>query len=118
MAMENIESLNSTLRVYNAETEIELIQVLEDDNGITPEDTILEQDRHDFLMRCMSECLSPREERVIRLRFGFDGEDPMTLEEIGDRHDVCRERIRQLEKKALEKLTKYLKRHNMKKEDL
>jgi RNA polymerase primary sigma factor len=48
--------------------------------------------------------LSPREERIIRMRFGFEDGDPRTLKEVGQVFDVTRERIRQIEAKALRKL--------------
>ena len=48
--------------------------------------------------------LTPREQTVIRARFGMDGEDPRTLREIGDEFGVQQERIRQIEAKALRKL--------------
>ena len=48
--------------------------------------------------------LTPREEKVIRLRFGLDGNTPKTLEETGEIFDATRERIRQIEAKALRKL--------------
>ena len=48
--------------------------------------------------------LTPREEKVIRLRFGLDDGRPRTLEEVGDVFEVTRERIRQIEAKALRKL--------------
>ena len=48
--------------------------------------------------------LTPREEKVIRLRFGLDGNTPKTLEETGEIFDVTRERIRKIEAKALRKL--------------
>jgi len=48
--------------------------------------------------------LSQMEERVLRLRFGLDNDDPMTLKEIGDRMHLSRERIRQIEAQALGKL--------------
>ena len=48
--------------------------------------------------------LSPREESVIRLRFGIGQGEPMTLEEVGRTLGVTRERIRQIEEKALMKL--------------
>jgi RNA polymerase primary sigma factor len=49
--------------------------------------------------------ISPRESAVLRLRFGLDGEDPKTLREIGDRLGLTRERVRQIEKAALSKLS-------------
>lgn len=48
--------------------------------------------------------LNPRERKVLALRFGLDGIDPMTLDEVGQAFDVTRERIRQIEAKALRKL--------------
>lgn len=54
--------------------------------------------------RTMLEALSPREAQVIGLRFGLLGQDTATLEQIGDQLGVTRERIRQIEAKALRKL--------------
>ena len=48
--------------------------------------------------------LSPREEKVIRMRYGLDDGKPRTLEEVGKEFEVTRERIRQIEAKALRKL--------------
>ena len=50
--------------------------------------------------------LSPMEAQVLRLRFGLDDDDPMTLKEIGDQVNLSRERIRQIEAQALQKLRK------------
>jgi len=43
---------------------------------------------------------------VLKLRFGIEGDDPLTLQEIGDRLGLTRERIRQIEQKAMEKLAR------------
>ncbi len=48
--------------------------------------------------------LSPREARILRLRFGLDDNHPYTLEEVGDKFGLTRERIRQIEGKALRRL--------------
>jgi len=48
--------------------------------------------------------LSPREEKIIRMRFGMDDGSEHTMEEVGQSFDVTRERIRQIEAKALRKL--------------
>jgi len=48
--------------------------------------------------------LSPRERRILQLRFGLEDGRSRTLEEIGGEYDITRERVRQIEKKALEKL--------------
>ena len=54
--------------------------------------------------------LRDREVQILRHRFGFDGEEPMTLEEIGQRFGVTRERIRQIEAAAIGKMRKRLKK--------
>jgi RNA polymerase primary sigma factor len=48
--------------------------------------------------------LSPRERKIITLRFGLDGSEDCTLEQLGEMFDVTRERIRQIESKALRRL--------------
>ena len=52
------------------------------------------------------ERLEPREADIIRLRFGLDGIDPLTLEEVGAKIGVTRERVRQLQELAIRKLRK------------
>ena len=52
----------------------------------------------------MLKSLTPREEKVLRLRFGLEDGRPRTLEEVGKEFNVTRERIRQIEAKALRKL--------------
>src|SRR4029077_18619135 len=54
------------------------------------------------------ESLPPREREVLRLRFGLDGEEALTLEEVGARFSVTRERARQLEAQALRRLGRSL----------
>ena len=48
--------------------------------------------------------LSPKEERILRLRYGFDGPEEETYQQVGDRFDVSKERIRQIEARALRRL--------------
>ncbi|OIQ08638.1 RNA polymerase sigma factor SigA [Moorella thermoacetica] len=58
---------------------------------------------HEVVAKVMAQ-LKPREQQVLRLRFGFDGHEPQTLEEVGQHFGVTRERIRQIEAKALKRL--------------
>lgn len=55
-------------------------------------------------LRAMVDALDPREAEILRLRFGFDGGEEMTLEEVGERFKVTRERVRQLQNLALNKI--------------
>ena len=65
------------------------------------------QIQHTYLKNSLNKAvasLTPREEEVLRLRFGLDDGDELTLEEVGHHFDVSRERIRQMERKAIRKL--------------
>ena len=76
---------------------------IEDDKAAAPQDvatfTILKEQ-----LMAILDTLTPREEMVLRLRYGLDDGHPRTLEEVGKEFNVTRERIRQIEAKALRKL--------------
>ena len=57
-----------------------------------------------LIRRLVGECLTPREADVIRLYFGLGGQHAMTLEEIGEKFDLTRERVRQIKEKAIRRL--------------
>lgn len=77
---------------------------LQKDTGTpTPAETLEHEDLTRQVARVL-ETLRPREAEVIRLRFGLGGGDPQTLEQVGRRFGLTRERIRQIEKKALRRL--------------
>ncbi len=76
---------------------------IEDDNAQSPGDVVLSTMLREQLISVLS-TLTPREERVIRLRYGIDEGRPRTLEDVGKEFNVTRERIRQIEAKALRKL--------------
>ncbi|MEV6228081.1 RNA polymerase sigma factor RpoD/SigA [Saccharopolyspora shandongensis] len=77
-------------------------------DGEQSPDTVF--DRHEVasLVRSAMTRLTDREAEVLRLRFGFDGDEGLTLDRIGDRFSLTRERIRQIETKAKRKLAAYL----------
>ncbi len=66
--------------------------------------SIISAETADALHRAVARELTKREAEIVRLKFGLDGRFPMTLEEIGARHGVTRERVRQILVKALLKL--------------
>ena len=76
---------------------------IQDDNVEVPADAATYTLLHEQLMEVLS-TLTEREQKVLRLRFGLDDGRPRTLEEVGRQFNVTRERIRQLEAKALRKL--------------
>lgn len=87
----------------NTEGESFLGDCLPDENGSSPDLDIEEQQTKDQLNQVLG-TLTPREEQVVRLRFGIGQEKSWTLEEIGKTMNVTRERIRQIEVIALKKL--------------
>ncbi len=85
------------------EDESKISDFIEDDTVDSP----TESAAHDLLreqLMAVIETLTPREQKVIRLRHGLDDNHPRTLEEVGKEFNVTRERIRQIEAKALRKL--------------
>ena len=76
---------------------------IEDKNAILPQDAAINSNLRDTTTRVLA-TLTPREERVLRMRFGIGMNTDHTLEEVGQQFSVTRERIRQIEAKALRKL--------------
>lgn len=75
-----------------------------EDPSPTPEEEAMVTSRRKAVANYLQEYLSPRERNVIILRFGLESGRPMTLEEIGKEYGISRERIRQVEAKAIRKL--------------
>jgi len=68
------------------------------------EDKLLEDDKKKMVDRILEGIHNEREKKILKLRFGIDGEPPMTLEEVGKKLGVTRERIRQIESKRIRRL--------------
>jgi RNA polymerase primary sigma factor len=80
-----------------------MYDVLRSDEGPTPETELLYESLRKEIERAVS-TLTAREADVVRLYFGLGGEHPLTLEEIGERFDLTRERVRQIKEKAIRRL--------------
>ncbi len=108
--------LESSRKPLSLETPIgedsELGDFLEDKSAGSPNESLLNQDLSTQVERALS-MLSPKEKEILRLRFGIGEEGEHTLEEVGKRFDVTRERIRQIEAKALRKLRHPLRGRNL-----
>jgi RNA polymerase primary sigma factor len=81
----------------------ELRDLIADDDASTPMDSVVGEDLSKSVMRAL-ETLNPREQRIIRMRFGIGEKESHTLAEIGREFGLSRERIRQLQALALRKL--------------
>ena len=77
--------------------------LIPDESALSPQDIAQQSMLKEQLMNVL-ETLTPREQKVLRLRYGLDDAHPRTLEEVGREFSVTRERIRQIEAKALRKL--------------
>jgi len=91
--------------VIDEEHEFHLSDKLEQDTIPAADFVFLRQSLRRHIRQALGE-LDEKEERVLRLRFGLDGSDPKTLKEIGEMMSLSRERIRQIEAQALEKLNR------------
>ena len=85
------------------EDDSQLGDFIEDKNTVIPVDAAMDTNLREVTTRVLSS-LTPREERVLRMRFGIGMNSDHTLEEVGEQFSVTRERIRQIEAKAIRKL--------------
>jgi RNA polymerase primary sigma factor len=102
--------IKKAIRIYNltpqtdqAEAGWSLGEMIMDDRMRTPEDELVENDNLLHVMQQL-ETMDSREATVLRMRFGLDGHEPRTLKEIGESLGLTRERVRQIETEALNKL--------------
>ncbi len=84
------------------------IDFLQDDGAMSPYDSLANHKWNAEVRRLLT-TLTPIESRIIRWRFGLDDEDELTLKEIGDKYNLSRERIRQLQEQALGKIRKHMR---------
>lgn len=85
-------------------------EIVGDDSATSPYDNLRDKNLNSDL-HSMVDSLDKREAEIIRMRFGLDGRGELTLEEVGRRFNVTRERIRQLEYAALGKMRRAMAKH-------
>lgn len=88
---------------FSEEEENRLLDIIENQEQPSPDNTLISESLRIELERALS-TLTPREAEVVKLYFGIDQETPFTLEEIGERFELTRERVRQIKEKALRRL--------------
>jgi RNA polymerase primary sigma factor len=108
-----LEKVSKTLKIAKEPLSLEtpigeegdsrLGDLIEDKNAILPIDAAIQTNLRETTTRMLAS-LTPREERIVRMRFGLGMNSDHTLEEVGRQFSVTRERIRQIEAKALRKL--------------
>ncbi|MBR3055942.1 RNA polymerase sigma factor RpoD [Candidatus Saccharibacteria bacterium] len=102
---QDIASLDASVGREGDDDDSVLGDFVEDEERASPEESASNQILKEQLSEIIA-TLTDREQKIIRLRFGIGGGRPHTLEEVGEEFDVTRERIRQIEAKALSKLRK------------
>lgn len=100
-----VKKTYSIERPLGENSDFSLIDTLADTSASDPEKTIQDIDRFDQIMGWMEELTEPERE-ILTLRFGLDDQEPQTLDTIGRKFGVTRERIRQIEARGLAKLRK------------
>lgn len=88
-------------------------ELLRNPNSAMPDEGLIQESLKDEIRRIL-ETLAPREREVLSMYFGLGIKRPLTLEEIGDRMKLTRERIRQIKEKALSRLRHQSRAHNLK----
>jgi RNA polymerase primary sigma factor len=99
-ALRASSSSNQTISLENMWT---LSEVLEDKNARQPEEILFDSIEVEMIEKLLR-TLDERESTILRMRYGLVNGDPMTLKEIGERVNLSRERVRQIENEALKKL--------------
>ena len=103
---QDITSLDAGVGRDGEDEDSVLADFIEDEDSITPEDSATNQLLKEQVQSVLS-TLSDREQKIIKMRFGLENGKSHTLEEVGQEFAVTRERIRQIEAKALAKLRKH-----------
>jgi RNA polymerase primary sigma factor len=98
-----VKAFNSPTQSGSDDGELTINDMVADTHNPSPDNIVMENDNLKQLATLLGN-IDDRAAKILRLRYGLDGEDPMTLKEIGERIGLTRERVRQIEHEALGKL--------------
>jgi len=112
----DVDEISNTMKIYGKQVSVDapfsfgdensLLDVMQNDELPAPDTELISESLKTEIKNVLA-ILQEREAEVIKLYFGLDSESPMTLEEIGDKFNLTRERVRQIKEKAIRRL-----RHN------
>jgi RNA polymerase primary sigma factor len=110
MSPKKLNIIRKAVKAYNSPTqsgsddgELTINELVADTHNPTPDQQVTDTDELRRLAELLNE-IDERAARILKLRYGLEGEEPMTLKEIGERIGLTRERVRQIEHEALRKL--------------
>jgi RNA polymerase primary sigma factor len=114
LAKKKLPIIKKAIKIYNAMPQTDqaeagwtLGDMVMDERQLTPDDALVESDCLHHVMDMLT-TMDQREATVLRMRFGLDGHDSRTLKEIGEQLGLTRERVRQIETEALNKMAETL----------
>ncbi len=120
MPIEKIRMIRHAVRAFQRPAQnasgpegdiLPLADMLHDNTTPQPHEPLFAKDEAALLHRLL-DAINERESKILRMRFGLDGNEPMTLKEVGLRIGLTRERVRQIEGQALRKLNERLRRYD------
>lgn len=102
-------AFSSPFQAISEDAEWSLSEMLADENARSPADVLLENRRTEAVMKQLK-AIDERAATILRMRFGLDGYQPMTLKEIGAKVGLTRERVRQIERETLKRINEAIRK--------
>jgi len=96
-------AFSSPFQAVSEDSEWSLSEMIADETGRSPADVLLDNRRTEAVMDMLNS-IDDRAARILKMRFGLDGFQPMTLKEIGQKVGLTRERVRQIERDTLRRI--------------